>query len=272
MSNHYHVVLRVDRHKAADWNDKQVAKHWKMLYNWPLLVCEYTEGKTESAETSKAQEFIHSWRERLSDIFWFMPCLNEYLARIANKEDNCTVKFREGRYKCQALLGEAAVLTCMAYVDLNPIRAGIVNTPKASDYTSIQQRIGSLTKPMVNQRKRHNANAFHKVRLMPLVKQSRDRHPNAIVYTLKNYLELIDWIGRSKRNDKRGSIEDRSPPILQRLELNADDFVDHVLTYEDQYFYPVAMSPIAKLKNLANHWKQKFIKGQHRFKRIYTAL
>ena len=35
----------------------------------------------------------------------------------------------------------AAVLTCAAYIDLNPIRAGIAETPEESDYTSAQDRI-----------------------------------------------------------------------------------------------------------------------------------
>jgi hypothetical protein len=33
------------------------------------------------------------------------------------------------------------LITCMAYVDLNPVRAEICNTPEESDYTSIKERI-----------------------------------------------------------------------------------------------------------------------------------
>jgi hypothetical protein len=47
----------------------------------------------------------------------------------------------QGRYKCQALLGEAAVLTCMSYVNLNPIRAGIAENLESSSHTSAAQRI-----------------------------------------------------------------------------------------------------------------------------------
>ena len=55
--------------------------------------------------------------------------LNMHIAREANKEDNVTGRFWEGRFKRQALLDEQALIACMAYVDLNPVRAGITSTP-----------------------------------------------------------------------------------------------------------------------------------------------
>ena len=47
----------------------------------------------------------------------------------------------EGRFKSQALLDEAVLAACMAYVDLNLIRAKMADSLKESDFTSIQERI-----------------------------------------------------------------------------------------------------------------------------------
>ena len=142
MSNHYHLVLRVDREKGAGWTRKEVVEQWKRLHGLPVLVTRYLAGETTTqAESQAAEAIIQTWRERLTDISWFMRSLNEHLARRANEEDGCKGRFWEGRFRSQALLDEAAVLTCMSYVDLNPVRAGIADLPETADFTSIQQRL-----------------------------------------------------------------------------------------------------------------------------------
>jgi hypothetical protein len=86
------------------------------------------------------------YKQHLIDISCFMRSLNEPITREANREDNCTGHFGEGRFKSQALLNEGAIMSCMAYVDLNLVREDIAATPEQSDFTSIQLCIKAAVK------------------------------------------------------------------------------------------------------------------------------
>jgi len=145
MSNHYHIVLRVDRQRAEGWSDDEALERWTQLFTGPLLVRRYLDENLragmDEAELAKVHELAGVYRERLYDLSWFMRILNEGIARQANAEEGVKGRFWEGRFKSQALLDEQALLAAMSYVDLNPIRAGIAETPEASDYTSVQARL-----------------------------------------------------------------------------------------------------------------------------------
>ena len=99
-------------------------------------------------ELEKVNEMAETYRTRLFDLSWNMRVLNESLTRQANAKDDCTGRFWEGRFKSQALLDEQALLAAMVYVDLNPVRAGMAESPEASDYTSIQERLGCAPAPL----------------------------------------------------------------------------------------------------------------------------
>jgi hypothetical protein len=271
-----HLVVRIDQEKAQSWTHDQVIRRWKRLYNIPLLIERHQKGLTSTTENLRAEEIIEQWRSRLSDLSWYMRSLNEHLARKANEEDQCKGRFWEGRYKSQALLDEAAVLTCMSYVDLNPIRAGMAKTPEESDFTSIQQRIRDW-----QQRQTKQSQTFQKstgalqtvntphVPLMPLVKQHRDAHAHAIGYTLKDYLQLVDWAGRAIRDDKRGAIPETVPPILERLQLNPQTFLHHLQGKPNILTHPNALGSVERLQSFARRAGRKFIKGIGQSKALY---
>ena len=108
MSNHYHVVVHIDKEAALNWSDDEVIDRWCTLYSGHMLVDRYRSGESLcSSELSVLKEIVTTWRERLYDLSWFMRNLNEPIARLANEEDNCRGRFWEGRYKSQALLDEA---------------------------------------------------------------------------------------------------------------------------------------------------------------------
>ena len=120
----------------------------------------------------------------------------------------------EGRYKSQALLDEAGLLTAMAYVDLNPIRAGIAKTPETSEFTSVYERIKALKRGGTPRKKMTSAMPLHPFH----VPHAKDEP--AIPYQLTDYLELVDWTGRAIRANKRGYIPSQLPNILTRLNID----------------------------------------------------
>jgi REP element-mobilizing transposase RayT len=204
MSNHYHLVLYDDREKAKRWSAEEVIRRWSALHRRPHLISSYQEPDALEAERTAAETIIERWRARLFDISWFMRSLNEHLARLANAEDDCTGRFWEGRFKSQALLDEAGLLTAMAYVDLNPIRAGIAKTPEDSEFTSIYQRIQQFKYSAKLSSQRRSSAQPH----IPLKRfaEPADRTIDGIPYISTDYLQLVDWTGRCIREDKRGFI------------------------------------------------------------------
>ncbi len=139
LSNHVHLVLRVDGERAVAWSEDEVERRMEGLF--PDAVA-----AARALPAAARQKRIADWRRRLWSLSWYMRCLNEAIAPRANREDGCSGRFWEGRFKSQALLDEGGLRTCMAYVDLNPIRAGIATSLEGSDFTSIRQRLGAVAR------------------------------------------------------------------------------------------------------------------------------
>ena len=142
LDNHLHVLVRLEPERVEDWSDEDVVRRWGKLFpprgkdRRPLKVSrQWVESKLADAA------FIKKARERLADLGWFMKCLKEPLARLANKEDQQTGAFWQSRYKSIAVLDEEALLATCAYIDLNPVAAGIAKLPEESAHTSIKSRI-----------------------------------------------------------------------------------------------------------------------------------
>ncbi len=252
MSNHFHVVLHINQDQAGQLSQEEVIDRWTLLFNPSPIVQRYLTGeKLLKVELELLHKNIELWRERLMDISWFMRCLNESIARQANLEDGCKGRFWEGRFKSQALLDEAALLTCMVYVDLNPVRAGMCRTPEQSNFTSIQQRIKQYANK--NKRKKQPSN-------LKLLATTSTQHKNRIPFKLTDYFELVDWTGRISRSDKRGKIPNRYPPILQRLKLDPDKWVEHMEGQRSQS--SIALGALHRLQRYAENCGFKWLCGQ----------
>ena len=149
-----------------------------------------------------------------------MRLLSEPIARRANAEDECKGRFWEGRFRCQALLDEAAVLSAMTYVDLNPVRAGIVKAPEAAKHVSIRRRCQN------SKRQRKSMNA-----LQPIAGSGPDR-----LVSEREYLKLVDATGRRLHKGKSGKIDHCLPSIIQRLGLSDSAWIAQVGGTESRYW------------------------------------
>jgi REP element-mobilizing transposase RayT len=230
LSNHYHLVLKLCPDQLIDFTDKEIMNRWCALFKGPLLIQRYRSGEALTpSERSTVSDIVNVWRSKLASISWFMRCLNQPIARQANIEDQCTGKFWESRFTSQALKTEEALLSCMAYVDLNPVRAGIAVRPETSSYTSIRERIQpefSLQQAVKDQAQCGDLLEFNTPLkpLLPFESGILNKNQAGILFDFEEYLKLVDWTGRIMRNDKRGHIDSALPPILDRLQITSDQW------------------------------------------------
>jgi hypothetical protein len=131
---------------------------------------------------------------------------------LANLEDHCTGRFWESRFSSQALLDEKALAACTAYVDLNPIRAGLAERLSDSAHTSIKRRC-----EQAEQLSHKNQQASG---LLPFAGNPRAHMPNGLPFRLTDYLALVDWTGRMLRDDKRGSIPEDKTLLKTPIKIN----------------------------------------------------
>ena len=272
LSNHYHCILRNRPDLVIAWSDAEVARRWLHIFplrrNKDKSVPQPNELEIQMLvnDTSRMQEL----RKRLSSISWMMKCLAEPIARKANKDDEVTGHFWEGRFKCQPLLDEAALLACMAYVDLNPVRAGIAASPEGSQHTSGRERIKALKQREQDRDSLGRRKGFSPYRWTPdcwlapieLATEVADEtahraifrasHKGCLPIPLADYLRILDWTGRQIRGNKRGSIPSDLAPILERLGLVSEGWVTMVTQF-GKLFRQSAGSPTS----LREHAQQK---------------
>ncbi|MFA9462513.1 transposase [Thiohalorhabdus methylotrophus] len=277
MNNHFHVVVRIDAERAENWTVDEVLARWTALYSGPLLVRRYlAEGRQglDEGEVLAVTQWAEQYRARLQDLSWFMRTLNEGIARQANAEDGVRGRFWEGRFKSQALLDEQALIAALAYVDLNPIRAGIAETPEESDYTSIQQRLGReperVDGPVAEAGAEDSEEGTAALPKAPLMPFDATGHLDwAIPYAFDDYLELVDWLGRAVHPAKRGRIPPGKPKILDRLGMDAEALAaesDRLLRA-----FGSAVGAPASLTVARSRRQRAYLRGLRAAERLFSA-
>lgn len=253
MENHMHLVIRTRPDVAQTWSDDEVALRWWLLFPQRRTPEGHPEEPTaeELSQLRASEAGLVEKRRRLCGVSWFMKCISEPIAKRANREDKVTGHFWEARFKAQPLLDETAVATCMAYVDLNPIRAAVAQAPEASEFTSVQDRIAdrqaaasasSAVAQNVEAEAGPRAGWLAPIAIDPQGRQSRHETSKrrltdrgSLSMSLDKYLQLIDWTGRQFRLDKPGRIPPHLDPILTRLECSVESWLDLIRNFSRRF-------------------------------------
>lgn len=242
LSNHYHLVLCTRPDKMQSASDREIARRWARLFP-NRNISEMDRIETLCQDQNKMTRY----RQRLCDISWLMRCLNENIARKANKEDDCTGRFWQGRFRSQLLLDEAAVFTCMAYVDLNPVRAGTARFPQQSKYTSLYYRVlHHCTDEM----------------LRPLTNSDAE-----LPLRLKDYLHLVNETASSLQSERKQVISGSLVAILKQLEIRNSGYIVSIKRLSKLFFRGIGS--INQLEKLSDRLNLKWVKGHSASRRLF---
>ncbi len=266
MENHYHTILRTRPDIAEGWSDEEVARRWLTLFprNKHIKGAAGLPQEKQIRFLMNCPGLIATLRQRLSSLSWFMGRLNEHMARAANKEDGVKGRFWESRFECKALLDEAAIASCMVYVDLNPVRAGRAATPEESDFTSIQERIHAWAKKAEDTDGMERTDSW----LCPIRSESGRR--GILPMTASEYFDLVDRSGRMIRSDKRGAIESDLRPILLRIGVNPQAWPETISGFGDKFSFVAGL--LCNLRKFADQVGRRWFKGVAAARMAFTSL
>ncbi len=238
MDNHLHLLLGLDSEVAQLWSAEEVVGRWFRLHpprgtdRKPLPPAKHKElVATRLAD----QEWVAKARDRLSSLSWLMKCLKEPLSRMVNKAEKRRGTFFEGRFKSIVVLDEEALLAVCAYIDLNPVAAGIAPTPEASEHTSVKARVEHVQQQgrqadlhATRQGSVHGSRDSRELEealwLIPIEDRRQldsQRAGMLAGFTLANYLLLVEHTGRMFREGKV-SISAEVTDILARVGSSAE--------------------------------------------------
>jgi hypothetical protein len=243
MDNHFHALVRLDPQRIDDWTDEEAVRRWAKLYpprgknRQPLKpVSNWVQQKLADGK------FVGRVRQRLGSLSWFMKCLKEPLARLANKSDSQTGAFWQSRFKSIAVLGEEALLATCAYIDLNPVAAGLAPVPEDSEHTSLKTRVdhcrskGRLAD--LQAARQSSAVAVQASRglesglwLCPIEdrrRQGSDRPGLMEGLSLGSYLQIVDYTSRLVRQGK-ARVSPAVDSILNRLGTSSEIWAHNLL-------------------------------------------
>ena len=231
MDNHMHHVIIIRPDIAKMWSAEEVIRRWHVfhhVYGPRGQIVPMTPERFDKMVNDA--KLVAELRRRLVDPSWLMKDLKEWIAKRCNAQDEVSGNFWNERFKSVGLLDFPALLVCLIYVDLNPVRAAMVRVPEDYEYSSIHRRV----KGWGARRARAGvpADPAHPdadAALVPIPEDGeagnkaaprwRNSDRGGLPLKTEQYVVLLDWAGRQVRADKRGVIPSDVAPILERLNI-----------------------------------------------------
>jgi REP element-mobilizing transposase RayT len=262
MSNHYHLVLHIAPERVNEWSDEEVILRSATINTLRVSGRFLTqEEKNKLSIKPRSKEEIEKMREKLFNISQFMAGMNQYLSRRANQETNRKGTFWDKRFSSVSLLDDAAVLSCMAYVDLNPVRAGMANSLEESDFTSIQERLRSYAQVQVTGVKPLLAPKHEQPLLTPF---ATPNGKSPIPCSLEDYINLVEWTGRQFRDGKASLLQPVAVSVelqvmLKNVGISPEHWLHNATSSETKYAR--VMGSFETLKNWAKKKGLGWVRG-----------
>jgi len=138
MDNHFHILLRLkDKGRFCSKfygveGEANLLKHMKSMYSQAFLskLRLEIEGLRSLGLDDDVEALLDQFRERFCDLSTYMKEVKERFSRWYNKKHGRTGTLWQGRFKSVLVQDGDALRAMSSYIDLNPIRAGIVSDPK----------------------------------------------------------------------------------------------------------------------------------------------
>jgi len=122
MGNHFHLLIRIE--PGGDKSVDEIRKRFEIYY-----------GEDDKRELSK--EMIPVLKEKWGTLAEFVKEIKQGFSRFYNRRHHRKGFFWSERFKSVIVDNGETLINCLAYIDLNPIRAGIAKKPEEYRWCSL---------------------------------------------------------------------------------------------------------------------------------------
>jgi REP element-mobilizing transposase RayT len=148
MSNHFHLLLEVPPMAEGGLSDEELFERLSATHT-EAFIYDVAKELAEARKQNRAEwvaEIHGRFTYRMHDLSEFMKTLLQRFTRWFNRCHQRTGTLWEDRFKSVIVQDGTAARTMAAYIDLNPVRAGLVKDPAEYRWSSYGEAIGGGAK------------------------------------------------------------------------------------------------------------------------------